>query len=62
MKKGYYYVQLMKLLGILALVLGYVSPVLAEETLKVGVLQYVEHESLNATYQGFIDGLKEAGY
>lgn len=62
MKKGYYYVHLMKLLGILALVLGYVSPVLAEETLKVGVLQYVEHESLNATYQGFIDGLKGAGY
>lgn len=33
-----------------------------EPVLKVGVLQYVEHESLNANYQGFVDGLKEAGY
>lgn len=62
MKNGYYYSKLMMLLGMLALVLGYVSPVSAAESLKVGVLQYVEHESLNATYQGFIDGLKEAGY
>ena len=30
--------------------------------IKVGILQYVEHESLTANRQGFIDGLKEAGY
>lgn len=34
----------------------------AAEPIKVGVLQYVEHESLDANYQGFLDGLKEAGY
>ena len=34
----------------------------AEGAIKIGVLQYVEHESLNQNYQGFVDGLKEAGY
>ena len=34
----------------------------AKEPIKVGILQYVEHESLNAAREGFIEGLKEAGY
>ena len=33
-----------------------------QEAINVGVLQFVEHESLDQNYQGFIDGLKEAGY
>ena len=32
------------------------------EPINVGVLQYVEHESLDQNYQGFVDGLEEAGY
>lgn len=32
------------------------------EAINVGVLQYVEHESLDQNYQGFVDGLKDAGY
>ncbi|XJS10397.1 ABC transporter substrate-binding protein [Aerococcaceae bacterium WGS1372] len=32
------------------------------EAINVGVLQYVEHESLDQNYQGFLDGLEEAGY
>lgn len=38
------------------------NQVQADESLKVGVIQYVEHESLDQNYQGFVDGLKEAGY
>lgn len=30
--------------------------------IKIGILQYVEHESLSANREGFVDGLKEAGY
>lgn len=30
--------------------------------IKIGVIQLVEHDALNAAYEGFIDGLKEAGY
>lgn len=29
---------------------------------KIGVVQLVEHTALDASYQGFVDGLKEAGY
>ena len=32
------------------------------EMLKVGVIQLVEHPALDAAYQGFVDGLAEAGY
>ena len=31
------------------------------ENYKIGVIQLVEHAALDATYQGFVDGLKEAG-
>ncbi len=30
--------------------------------ISVGILQLVEHAALDANYQGFVDGLKEAGY
>lgn len=29
---------------------------------RIGVIQYVQHASLDEAYQGFVDGLKEAGY
>lgn len=32
------------------------------EVVKIGVIQLVEHPALDANYQGFVDGLKEAGY
>ena len=30
--------------------------------IKIGILQLVEHDALDASYRGFVDGLKEAGY
>ena len=30
--------------------------------LKIGILQLIEHDALDASYRGFVDGLKEAGY
>lgn len=30
--------------------------------IKIGVIQLVEHEALDASYKGFVDGLAEAGY
>lgn len=33
-----------------------------DKVYKIGVCQLVEHDALDASYQGFIDGLKEAGY
>lgn len=44
--------------------LGLVLSGCAEKTEgpKIGVVQLVEHTALDASYQGFVDGLKEAGY
>lgn len=33
-----------------------------EKVFKIGVNQLVRHEALDASYQGFVDALKEAGY
>lgn len=33
-----------------------------EKVYKIGVVQLVEHVALDASYKGFVDGLKEAGY
>lgn len=33
-----------------------------DKVIKIGVVQLVEHAALDANYQGFVDGLKEAGY
>lgn len=33
-----------------------------EEAYKIGIVQLVEHASLDTAYQGFVDGLKELGY
>ena len=30
--------------------------------IKIGILQLVEHDALDSSYRGFVDGLKEAGY
>lgn len=32
------------------------------KAIKIGIIQLVEHPALDANYQGFVDGLKEAGY
>ncbi|MBO7174503.1 MAG: sugar ABC transporter substrate-binding protein, partial [Spirochaetaceae bacterium] len=32
-----------------------------EKVYKIGVVQLVEHSALDASYQGFVDGLAEAG-
>lgn len=34
----------------------------SKNSLKIGVIQLVEHPALDKSYQGFVDGLKEAGY
>ena len=40
-----------------------VHPVTAEDDIiEIGVLQLVEHASLDAAYRGFVNALKEAGY
>ena len=33
-----------------------------DKKIKIGVIQLVEHPALDKNYQGFVDGLKEAGY
>lgn len=50
------------LLSVGILSLFNLKAVQAEEMLRIGVLQYVEHESLNQNYEGFIQGLTDAGY
>lgn len=38
------------------------APSTAGEPVKIGVIQLMEHDALDAAYQGFVDGLAEAGY
>lgn len=33
-----------------------------DDTFRIGVNQYIQHDALDASYQGFVDGLKEFGY
>lgn len=33
-----------------------------EQTTKIGIIQYAEHPALDQAYEGFMDGLEEAGY
>lgn len=57
-----YLMKWLVVLSVLILMVLPVKKVHAESVIKVGVLQYVEHVSLNETYRGFVDGLKEGGY
>lgn len=50
---------LVGMIGFFAMAQQYV---LAQEVIQIGILQYVEHDSLSQNRQGFIDGLEEAGY
>lgn len=34
----------------------------SEDTINIGVIQYMQHGSLDEAYNGFVDGLAEAGY
>lgn len=38
------------------------EPVADGEVIRIGAIQLVEHVALDAAYQGFVDGLAEAGY
>lgn len=38
------------------------APSSAAAPVRIGVIQLMEHEALDAAYQGFVDGLAEAGY
>ncbi len=38
------------------------SPSASAEPLKIGVIQYAPHPSLDNCYTGFVQGLEEAGY
>ena len=49
-------------LGIMLILLMLVFPVRANQVMRIGVIQIVEHPSLDAARQGFIDLLAEKGY
>ncbi len=56
-----------KIIGIAAalaavLCLAACSKSSADKKIKIGIIQLVEHPALDKAYQGFVDGLKEAGY
>ena len=39
-----------------------VSNNVKDNILKIGILQLIEHDALDSSYRGFVDGLKEYGY
>lgn len=60
--------QLIKLMALAASAAALVAPatapvsVSAQETINIGILQSMEHSSLNENVRGIVDGLEEAGY
>lgn len=66
MKKKYRYLKstLATALAVASLILPMTGMQLvqAQEEIRLGILQYVEHDSLDAARDGFIDALAEAGY
>ena len=68
MKSKYRYLMsiVVSALALGSLVMSFVIPAAfvsaQEDVINIGILQYVEHDSLDANREGFIDGLKEAGY
>lgn len=50
------------IIALLCVVLFSNAVIAADDVLNIGVIQYVEHEALDAAYKGFVDGLAEAGY
>lgn len=45
-----------------AMLVGCGSSAADDETVNIGIIQYMQHASLDEAYQGFVDGLAEAGY
>jgi len=45
-----------------AMVLGTLIGCAGNESVNIGVIQYMQHASLDEAYDGFVDGLAEAGY
>ncbi len=60
-KKSFIAILLICSLVILAACSGETASGGRKKTFKVGVLQLVTHDALDAAYEGFVDGLKEAG-
>ncbi|MGN0729956.1 ABC transporter substrate-binding protein [Treponema sp.] len=57
--------KISKVLAVLCLailVAGLFCSAAKNKVLKIGVVQLVEHPALDASYKGFVDGLKELGY
>ena len=57
----------MKAVAVLAIVLANIAGIklsvnAQEEPIKIGILQYVEHEALDAAREGFIQRLEESEY
>ncbi|MFV0412337.1 MAG: ABC transporter substrate binding protein [Oscillospiraceae bacterium] len=44
------------------LALGLLAGCSKQGVIKIGVIQYVAHDALDAAYKGFVEGLAEAGY
>ncbi|MBG9988689.1 ABC transporter substrate-binding protein [Aerococcaceae bacterium DSM 111176] len=58
-----YVLKMMVLITSIAVVIApTLTMVSAQETIKIGILQSMEHSSLNENVLGIIDGLEEAGY
>lgn len=52
----------LSILLVVMILMTVVTVVSAQEPLKIGVIQLVEHASLDATYQGLVDALAEKGF
>lgn len=50
------------LMAAAALLTGCSKKAETKKVIKIGAIQLVEHPALDASYQGFVDGLAEAGY
>ena len=60
--KNYVLKMMVLITSVAVLIASTLTMVGAQETIKIGILQSMEHSSLNENVRGIIDGLEEAGY
>ena len=60
-KRNFVCTAVLAVLAVFAVLTG-CSKIQKKDSLKIGVLQLVEHDALDSAFRGFKDALEEAGY
>lgn len=60
--KSFIRISIILIIALISISCSKQSESMKERVYKIGILQLVEHSALDASYRGFVDGLKELGF